>query len=195
MSELIPLAIRLTIDLAALFVIVKLVYQRIDPRRDYALTYVLFNLITFFLCYHLNRVPIELGFALGLFAIFGILRYRTEAIRLRDLTYLFVVIGLGIINAVGGEQIALHEAITVDVVIALAIVILERPMSDKRVEEKLMTYDRLDLLAPGHEHELHMDIETRTGFTVRRVSIENIDLVRQVATITVHWVRERKKPA
>ncbi len=191
MAELASLASRLALDLVVLFVVVGFVYRRVDPRRDYVFTYTLFNLITFSLCYVLARVPIELGFALGLFAVFGILRYRTEAIRMRDLTYLFVVIGVGILNALGGAHIRSIELLSVDVVIAAAVFLLERPTSLERVEEKPMIYDKLELLAPGSERALRADIESRTGLPVRDVSIESSDLVRQVATLTVHVVRVR----
>ena len=77
----------------------RLVYYRLYRDRDYVFTYFLINLVTFSLAYLLSNVPIELGFALGLFAVFGILRYRTEAIRVRNLTYLFVVIGVALLNA------------------------------------------------------------------------------------------------
>ncbi len=182
-------AFRLALDALATFIVVELVYARVHRRRDYVFTYALVNVITFSLSFMLGRVPVELGFALGLFAVFGILRYRTEAIRMRDLTYLFVVIGLGIVNAVGLEHIAILELAMVDALIAGSVVVLERPGRRERVEDRPMTYDKLELLRPGNEAALRADLETRTGLRVQHVTVDSIDLVREVASITVHYTR------
>ena len=105
----IVLLARLALNVLFTLVVVRLVYYRLYRDRDYVFTYFLINLVTFSLAYLLSNVPIELGFALGLFAVFGILRYRTEAIRVRNLTYLFVVIGIALLNALANGGISLAE--------------------------------------------------------------------------------------
>ena len=104
--DFIKLLTRLGIDLAITSIVVLAVYYRQYRSREFAFTYFIFNIITFSLCVLLRKVPMELGFALGLFAVFGMLRYRTEEIRMRDLTYLFIVIGLGILNGVANRRSA-----------------------------------------------------------------------------------------
>ncbi len=186
-SDLAELGWRLLLNQAAALIVVKVVYDRVYGRRDYVFTYFLFNLITFVLCFVLRRVPIELGFALGMFALFGILRYRTEAIRLRDLTYLFVVIGLAILNGIA--DIGAGTIVGINAVITLAVVLLERVPFGERVEEQAMTYDKLELLQPSRVADLRADIEERTGLNVKRVSVEHIDLVRDIAKVTVYHAR------
>jgi hypothetical protein len=114
---------RLALDLLFTAVTVRVVYYRLYRSRDYVFTYFLINLVTFTLTYLLSNVPIELGFALGLFAVFGILRYRTEAILVRNLTYLFVVIGLALLNALANKGITLGELLIANI----AIVGIRRP--------------------------------------------------------------------
>lgn len=180
------LVTRLGIDAVFAFVVVA-IYERLYRRLDYVFTYGLLNLITFSLCFILRRVPVELGFALGLFAVFGILRYRTEPIRLRDLTYLFVVIGLGIVNAVATEAVSLSELLFINTTIAGAALVLERRPGKERLAEQSITYDRLDLLHKEMEPELFADIQERTGLVVRRVVVEQLDLVREVASLQVFY--------
>ena len=100
---------RFALDLFFASIVIFGVYYRLYRSREFVFTYFIFNVITFSLCVLLRKVPMELGFALGLFAVFGILRYRTEEIRMRDLTYLFIVIGLGILNAVANKKISLID--------------------------------------------------------------------------------------
>ena len=100
LDDFVKLMLRLLMNVGFAWIVIKGIHYRLYRNRDMAFTYLLFNVITFSLCFLLRKVPIELGFALGLFAVFGILRYRTEPIRTRDLTYLFIVIGLALLISV-----------------------------------------------------------------------------------------------
>jgi len=185
--DLARLVVRLVIDLAFATIVIRLVYLRIHRNREYVFTYYLFNLITFCLCMILRKVPVEIGFALGLFAVFGILRYRTEAIRIIDLTYLFIVIGLGILNAVTHASITMAEVLLVNGVIVGMTAVLERTAGSSEKAMPLL-YDKLDLLRPGREVELIEDLCERTGLRVARVSVQRVDMLRDAAEITVHYV-------
>jgi hypothetical protein len=186
-ADLARLLVRLVIDLAFATVVIRVVYFRVHRQRDYLFTYYLFNLITFSLCMVLRKAPMELGFALGLFAVFGILRYRTEAIRIIDLTYLFIVIGLGILNAAMHTRISLVEILAVNGAIVGMTAVLEAATS--RAEKAVpLLYDKLELLRPGREVELIEDLCERTGLRIVRVSVQRIDMLRDAAEITVHHV-------
>ena len=124
-DDLLRFLVRLAVNIVFVGVVVHGVYNRIYRNREYVFTYYLFNLITFGMCLLLSKVPIELGFALGLFAVFGILRYRTEAIRIRDLTYLFIVLGLGILNGVANTRITVAEILVANTMIVGMTVLLE----------------------------------------------------------------------
>jgi hypothetical protein len=178
---------RFGMDLAFATVVIFVVYYRLYRNREFVFTYYVFNIITFSLCVLLRKVPMELGFALGLFAVFGILRYRTEEIRMRDLTYLFIVIGLGILNAVANKKVSLAELVTVNIVIVGITAGLELHSSNRRNGSTPMLYDNLSLLRPGERAALLADLSARTGFDVIRVQVHKIDLLRDAAEITVFY--------
>jgi len=179
------LLVRLLLDLAFATVVIRLIYYRLYRNREYVFTYFLFNLITFCLCLVLRKVSTHIGLALALFGVFGILRYRTEQIRIRDLTYLFIVIGIGVLNAFADQGVSIAELLAVDVVIVVTTAILELGSSRSMERSTLMCYDQLDLLRPGSEEKLMADISAKTGLTVVRVEINRVDLLRDAADITV----------
>ena len=146
----------------------------------------LFNLITFALCFLLRKVKVDMGFALGLFAVFGILRYRTEQIRTRDLTYLFVVIGIAILNAVVNKKVSVGELMLVNICIVAMAFMLERLPYFRLSEQHLVVYDDLALLRSGCEAEVVADLSQRTGLAVERYRVEDVDLLRDTARVTVY---------
>ena len=183
----IMLLARLALDMIITAVVVRLVYYRLYRNRDYVFTYFLINLVTFSLAYLLSKVPIELGFALGLFAVFGILRYRTEAIRVRNLTYLFVVIGIALLNALANGGITLAELLIANTVIVGTVGVLEAAPFSGREESRSVNYDRLALLSPAAAPELLEDLRKRTHLPVERFEIGDVDLLRDSALITIHY--------
>jgi hypothetical protein len=186
--DFLKLVSRLGVDLAFTWIIVGRIYSRLYPyNRDFVFTYYVFNLITFSLCILLRKVPMEIGFALGLFAVFGILRYRTEPIRLRDLTYMFIVIGIAILNAVANKKISLVELLVVDVAIVVATAAVELSPRHRNIGQVPVLYDNLALLRPGREVELHADLTQRTGLPIDRVQIHRIDLLRDAAELTAFF--------
>ena len=186
-GDLARLVVRLVLNLAFLAVVVRLVYFRFYRHRDYVFAYFLLNIVTFSLAFLLSKVTIELGFALGLFAVFGILRYRTEAIRVRDLTYLFIVIGIAMVNALANEAISFVELLLVNGVIVAAAGFLEAAPFSGREESRDVLYDRLDLLGPATADELLGDLRRRTRLPVTRYEIGNVDLLRDTAEIKVYY--------
>jgi hypothetical protein len=187
------LCARFALDLGFTFVVIYGVYVRLYKGREFAFTYSIFNIITFSLCVLLRKVPMELGFALGLFAVFGMLRYRTEEIRMRDLTYLFIVIGLGILNGVSNKKVSLMELLMVNAVIT-SVTLLELRRSSRAQRSTPLVYDNLGLLRPGRGAELHADIAARTGLDVVGVQVNRIDMIRDAAEVTVYFRGEPSAP-
>jgi hypothetical protein len=185
------LMIRLGLDLGFASIVIVLVYHRLYRNREFVFTYYVVNIITFSMCVLLRKVPTELGFALGLFAVFGILRYRTEPIRMRDLTYMFIVIGLAILNAVANHKISFVELVTVNALIAGVAVVVELQPGGRRRGSTPMLYDTLELLQPGRGAELIADLVRRTGLDIERVQLHRVDLLRDAAEITVFYRGER----
>lgn len=181
--------LRLGIDLFFASIVTFAVYMKRYGRNEYLFTYIMFNVITFTLCFSLRQVPIELGFALGLFAVFGILRYRTEPIRIHDLTYLFIVIGIGIYNAVANNQVSLGELILVNGVISGLPGLLESRLQLHQFSSMNIVYDDIAQLNASKE-SFTEELSKRTGKSVQRYRINNIDLLRETIDITVIYKEE-----
>lgn len=181
------LLFRFILDFSVTFVIVRVLYFSANRRKDYLFTFFVFNLLTFFICFLLRKVPMELGFALGLFAVFGILRYRTEPLPIKEMTYLFIVIGLAMINALVNKSISLSELAFVNISVLLLVFSFEKLWFNNEIQEKKVTYERIDLIKPEHQLELIEDLKNRTGLDIVKVQIGKIDFLRDVASITVFY--------
>ncbi|MCC6577467.1 MAG: DUF4956 domain-containing protein [Flavobacteriales bacterium] len=181
------LLFKFALDAAVLFILIRLIYYPIHRKRDYLFTYFLFNILIFFLCVLLNNVKLSIGFAFGLFAIFGILRYRTEQISIKDMTYLFAVISLAVINALVSKKISLSELLFTDGMILLVTYALEHLWLTRHEAMRLLLYDRVDLIRPDRRQELYDDIKERMGIHVSRVEVGRTDLLRDVAELRVFY--------
>ena len=186
-ADVARLGLRLLINLFFTAIVVLGVYIRRYGKNEYVFTYFMFNLVTFTLCFLLRKVPIELGFALGLFAVFGILRYRTEPIRTQDLTYLFVVIGLAILNAVVNKRVSLAELLMVNASIVGLTALLEATSFVPQLESRPVIYDNMAMLQSKDEGALIEDLRARTGLDIQKIRVRQIDLLRDTARITVYF--------
>jgi hypothetical protein len=186
---------RLALDLVFVFLVVRGVYTRLYHHRDYAFTYMLLNLVTFALSFILSQVRVDLGFAMGLFAVFGILRYRTESIEVRNLTYLFVVIGLAVLNALVTPNVSVGQLLLVNMVIVGMVAGLELAPFSRREESRRVVYDRLELLTPARADELIADLRARTQLPVERYEIGNVDLLRDTADLLVYYTLPTADPS
>jgi hypothetical protein len=128
-----------------------------------------------------------MGFALGLFAVFGILRYRTEAIPIRQMTYLFIVIGISMINSLANKSISILEIIFTNGFITLITYLIDRVWFQTLELKKVITYEKIDLIIPRKQNELIEDLKERTGLPIHAVKIEKIDFLRDTASITIFY--------
>jgi hypothetical protein len=191
--EALKLLLRFALNISCAIIVVQWAYLRLYKNREFVFTFYLLNVITFCLCFLLRKVPAELGFDLAIFAVFGILRFRTEQIRIRDLTYLFVLIGVGVINAVANKSVDIFELLLVNgIIIGMTLSIEWRPVA-KRESSVLMFYDKLELMKPGRAVEMLSDIQERTGLAVTHVEIESFDLLRDAVNLKVHHRIEKLK--
>ncbi len=191
-DDYVKLLTRLSLNVGFAWIVIRGIHYRLYRNRDLAFTYLLFNVITFSLCFLLRKVPIELGFALGLFAVFGILRYRTEPIRTRDLTYLFVVIGLAILNAVANKNISLAELATINLVIVSLTWLMTSWPAGQREESHEVVYDNLDLIKPDQRQALLADLSERTGLEVIWVDVGDLNLLRDTVRLTISCRSQRR---
>jgi hypothetical protein len=144
----------------------------------------------FFLCTLLSKVEIGMGVALGLFAIFSIIRYRTDAIPIKEMTYLFIVITLAVINAFAPQVAEWGIVLLGNIGIWAIAFVLERLWFVKHLTTKIVVYDRVDLIHAGRRAELKADLEERTGVEIHSIMIGKVDLLRDTAVIRVHFYED-----
>ena len=183
---------RLVIDLIAIFLLVRVVYFRAYGRTDLFLTFFSFNLVIFLIAFVLNSVEMTLGAAFGLFAVFSMLRYRTEGISTTDMTYLFLGIALGLIMAVSNA--GLVGLVAIGSVVVLFTQLLESGILVRREYRQEVLYDRIDLVHASARDELIRDLQSRTGLPVHRVEVEELDLVRDAARLSIYHHSARPVP-
>ena len=186
-KDLIKLLFKFSIDLIFLFIIVRVIYYRIKDEKDYVFTFFMFNILTFFICYLLRKVPMEMGFALGLFAVFGILRYRTEAIPIRQMTYLFIVIGLSMINSLANKSISWFEILLANGIITIITYLIDRVWFSTIELTKTILYEKIELIKPENEQELIEDLKQRTGLQIVAVKVDKVDFLRDTAQIKIYY--------
>ncbi|MBR5170505.1 MAG: DUF4956 domain-containing protein [Muribaculaceae bacterium] len=178
--------IRFGFFLLVLFFIVYFLYYRKTHRRDYFFTLVLLSVSIFFLIYLLGSVKVKIGFALGLFAIFGVLRYRTETIPVREMSYMFGVISLSVINALA-DSLSFVELLLPNIAIALLIWFFEACVLKRNLASKLILYDRIELITPERREELLEDLRKRTGLNIYKVTIGSVDFLKDTAVIKIEY--------
>jgi hypothetical protein len=181
------LVIRATFNLMVVLILVRVLYYRITPRKEYLFTYILISVVVFFMIMLLENVGVEIGFALGLFAIFGMLRYRTQQIPIREMTYLFLVIGVSVINSLANRRVSYSELLLTNAVIVLITYLLEKVYLLKTETRKLIFYEKIDLIRPEKREEMIADLVERTGLPIHRVEIDRIDYLRDAARIYIFY--------
>jgi hypothetical protein len=187
-QDFIELIIRFTFNMMVIGLIVRGLYYPITRRKDYLFSYILISVLVFLLCFLLENVKLQIGFALGLFAIFGIIRYRTNAIPIKEMTYLFVVIGISVINALANKKVSYVELIFTNVAIIALIYVLEKIWLLKHESSKIIEYEKVELIKPERRQELLSDLETRTGLKIDRIEIGRINFLRDTVRIRIHYM-------
>ena len=181
------LVIRASFNLLVVLILVRVLYYRITPRKEYLFTYILISVVVFFMIMLLENVGVEIGFALGLFAIFGMLRYRTQQIPIREMTYLFLVIGVSVINSLANRRVSYAELLLTNASIVLVTYLLEKVYLLKTESKKLIFYEKVELIKPDSRAELIADLEERTGLTIHRVEVERVDFLRDAARLYIYY--------
>ncbi|MFP6678476.1 MAG: DUF4956 domain-containing protein, partial [Pirellulaceae bacterium] len=144
-DDIFKLGVRFLLDVFFLILVVSFAVYPHDQKRDFTFTVVMMNVMVFFICFTLKKLDLGLGMALGLFAIFAVLRYRTDAIKAKEMTYLFIVIGIAVINALSNKKTSYVELVAVNLTVVAAAALMERFASRDRLRQHTLSYDRLDL--------------------------------------------------
>ena len=185
-GALAELLIRFVLNTAVIALIVRVFYYPKSKRRDYFFTFILISISVFLLIFLMGGVKLKIGFALGLFAIFGIIRYRTESVPIREMTYLFLIIAVSAINGLA-TSISYVELLATNLLFIISIWVCESHRWVKHVASKLVLYDNIRLITPEHEAELIEDLKKRTGLNILRVEVGAIDFSKDTAMVKVYY--------
>ena len=183
------LLLRFAFNLLICWIIIQFFYYRKSHRKDYYFTFMLFSVSVFLLLFLLESIPMQIGFALGLFAIFGMIRYRTETVQIREMTYLFVIIAISVVNGLASE-VPVVSVITANFLFILIIWILESNTFLKHVSTKIVLYEKIYLVKPECYAEMLEDLKARTGLNITKVEIGHIDFLRDTAYLKVYYKAE-----
>lgn len=186
-DDFFKMLVRFGMNLAFLTLIVRFIYYKNSRSKDYLFTYYMLSVVVFFICFTLKKLELELGMALGLFAIFGVLRYRTDTIPVREMSYLFVVIGVAVINSLANRKVSWAELTFVNCTIAAFPAVLESLSFLRQEQRQQVLYERIDLIRSGRHEELITDLQQRTGLKISRIERGRINLLDDTIAITVFY--------
>ena len=178
--------IRFVFNFLICWVIIHFFYYRKANRKDYYFTFILFAVVIFLIISLMENMKMNIAYALGLFAIFGMIRYRTETIKIREMTYLFIVMGLSIVNGMALST-SYIELLLVNLLVVLIIWALDGTKLLKHTATKIILYDRIENTKHGNEAELKADLVERTGLEISKVEVGHIDYLRDVAFVKVYY--------
>ena len=177
---------RFTLNIVMVWVVVQFFYYPKSKRRDYYFTFLLIAVSIFMLIYLMDGSKIKIGAALGLFAVFGIIRYRTESVPIREMTYLFFLVALSVVNGMA-QKLSIAELAAANVIFVVAVAMAESNLLAKHVACKYVKYDNIDLIRPEKRDEMIADLEKRLGVKVTNVEIGSVDFLKDSALIKVFY--------
>lgn len=186
-NDIYKMLFRFILNIAFLSVIIKGLYYSSTQRKDFLFTYYLIGIVVFFICFTLKKFELDLGMALGLFAIFGIIRYRTDTIEIREMTYLFVVIGVSVVNSLANQKMSYAEIIASNLMIIAVLYFIEKKWLLKTTEFKKIQYDNIENIKPENYELLKADLEKRTGLSISTIEVKDIDFLKDSANLKISY--------
>ncbi len=186
-NDFYKMMIKLIINVIFLTGIIRFIYYKYSKKKEYLFTFYLIGTVVFFLCFTLKKYELDLGMALGLFAIFGILRYRTTPIDVKEMTYLFVVIGISVMNALSNKKMSYVEILSANFIILLVVYFFERLYNQNMVLKKDIIYETIENIHPENHDKLKKDIQQRLGIQIVKLEIGDINFLRDTAEITIYY--------
>ncbi|HMU69310.1 MAG TPA: DUF4956 domain-containing protein [Chitinophagales bacterium] len=186
-DDVYDLILRSFFNFVIVFILVKFTYRSDRKNKNYAFSFYIFSMLVFFLCYLLSGIKLEMGFAFGLFAIFSILRYRTISIPMKEMTYLFLVIAVAVINALTTKKVSFVELLFTNVSLIAATYFLERLWYREGLSEQIVEYEKIENIKPERRAEMLEDLRIRTGLDIRSFEILNTDFLRDMAKVRIFF--------
>ncbi len=184
-TDFFELLLLLALNLVVAYSIIHFVYQPTRKDSEYLFTFMVFNPLIFFVCHLFSKVDLSIGFAFGLFAVFSILRYRTTQIQVKEMTYMFIVISVAVINALATKKVSYTELLFTNFFIIFITYLLEKYTSNSGVNMQIIRYEIIENIKPENEALLLEDLKRRIGKEVIRYEIIEADYIRDSARLRV----------
>jgi hypothetical protein len=175
------------VHLVILIILIFGIYYTTYRRKNFVFTFFLIGSIVFFLSFVMSKLNLNMGFALGLFAIFGIIRYRTDLIPIREMTYLFIIIGLSVLNGLTKNTLSLSEAVLLNILTVATVFVFEKLLNLRTESFKVIVYEKLDLLTVGKEEQLKQDVRDRTNIPVERIEVLKFNFTKNSALLKIYY--------
>jgi len=185
--ELMNLIIRFGFNLTIAFIIIKLIYQRNHTNNDFVFTYFMFNSLIFFFAFLLGNITINIGFAFGLFAVLAIRRYRTDPIPIKEMTYLFIVITIGVINALSGAEVSYAQLLFTNMALVGLTYFLETYWRKNLLVRITIEYEKIENIKPEKRDTLLADLKERTGLNIQSFEFRRMNFLRDTARIRIYY--------
>ena len=181
------LLVRFIINLIFIGILIRGIYYPINKKREYLFVFFIFNVLIFFVSSLLSSVKMEAGFAFGLFAVFSIIRYRTQQIPIKEMTFLFISIILATINSTVTAKLGFLEVVFGNCIILIVSFIMEKSWIKTYKESIVVEYEKIELIVPEQREKLLNDLRKRTGLDISEVTIEKIDFLKDIAEIRIYY--------
>lgn len=179
--------VKLAIDMVVVFTLVRLLYFPRRHDKDYVFTFLVFNLLVFLVCFFMGSVGTSVGIGFGLFALFGILRYRTITVPIKEMTYLFIVIVIALVNAFSSSVIGFDVTIAANLVVLALVFFLEKIWFSTQQGFKVITYEKIENIQPKNAKVLMEDLRARTGLDITDIDIDTINFLNDTALIKIYY--------
>jgi vacuolar-type H+-ATPase subunit I/STV1 len=187
LPELYNLIFRFGFNLFIATIIIKLIYYRDPSNNDFVFTYFMFNSLIFFFAYLLGNIDINMGFAFGMFAVFAILRYRTDPIPIKEMTYLFIVITIGVINALSNTDVSYASLLFTNIALVILTFALEKYWQNNLLISRRVVYEKIENIKPENHDALLSDLKDRTGLDIVRFEVRRTDFLKDTVNIRVYY--------
>jgi len=193
LEDLLKFLFRFIFNFLVVFTISRYIYFPLSRRKEYLFTYVLISSVVFIICFLLDNVKLQMGLALGLFAIFGIIRYRTDAIPIKEMTYIFIVIGLSVVNSLANKKISFVEIFIANFLIFIITFFLEKVWFLKHELVRIVQYEIIENIKLQNYNILKNDLEERLGLNINRIEIGKVDFLNDTTMLNVYYYEEDQK--
>lgn len=194
-EDFIKLIVRFGINFIFALIIARGIYYPIAKRKDYLFSFLLTNVMIFFIIFTMKKYNIDTGMGLGLFAIFGIIRFRTSTMPVKEMTYLFLIIGMAVVNSMSGKKFSWSELVLINMVIIGATFALEKLWLLKHESRKVITYEKIENIKSHNHPALKKDLEERTGLKITRLEIGKINFLNDTAQVIIYYYQDEQDSA